>query len=386
MTEPSGTEARSTPLDGIRGVAIFIVLVHNSAWIAGESTRFLLKLATAITATGWLGVQLFFALSGYLITGILLDTKGSPDYFRSFYIRRSLRIFPLYYAFLLAMLVVALTLGSTAVIGPPPWYYWVYLQNWVSPLAAGYHGLAHLWSLAVEEQFYLAWAPVVWWLSRRGLTRLSVLLILVTPFIRAAIRAAGMPDNAAYEFTIARWDALAVGALIALLVRDDAATRRLARWWGPITVGAAAALALLVAVQHGFHQDGWGTQVLGQSLVAILSGSLIVAATATGPAAPVRVQRALSHPSLVVLGKYSYAMYMLHMPITRLLEPVLGEVVRGTDTPFRLLRLALYIGLVLGLSLLGAIVSWRVLERPFLDLKDRFAPRPQSALSTAPLR
>lgn len=379
--------ARSLPLDGLRGIAVLIVVIHNSAWIAGESQQFLLKLVSAFTATGWLGVQVFFALSGFLITGILVDTVGRPGYFRSFYLRRSLRIFPLYYVFLLLVLGLALTLGASATFAAPPWYYWVYLQNWFTPFHDSPHALAHLWSLAVEEQFYLLWALVVWGVSRRSLVRLCLGLLLVTPIIRLLLREAGLPQITAYDFTIARWDALAAGALVALLVRESHGRELLARWQGWAVAGAALGVAAVVAIQHGFHQDGLGTQVFGQSGIAVISAG-IIAMTAVGPAdRHSRLRHALSGPGLRTLGKYSYAMYIFHLPITRVLEPVLGEAVRGPDTPWRFLRLALYVALVLGLTLACALASWRWIEQPCLAWKERIAPRPgESARVESPVR
>jgi peptidoglycan/LPS O-acetylase OafA/YrhL len=386
-TQPS--DARLLPLDGVRGLAVLIVIIHNSAWIAGESRHFVLKLANAITATGWIGVQLFFVLSGYLITGILLDTKGAPQFFRSFYLRRILRIFPLYYVVIALVIVIAPRLAwSTAwadAIGHSHrWAYWVYLQNWVTT-SPGIDALSHTWSLAVEEQFYLVWPLVVWFMSRRGLRSLCLLTMLVTPFIRLGLRLSGMDQSVAYVFTIARWDALAAGALVAILLREKGGRGWLERWQGRVAVSAAVALAALVAVERGFHSFELWVQVVGQTLIAVLSACLIGYAVEQGPKRPRRLQAFLSLPWLRTLGKYSYAMYLLHQPIQQLLTPLLEEAVRGPDTPWRLLRLALYILLVLGLTFVGALVSWRVVEKPFLDLKDRIAPR-YSARSTAPLR
>ena len=154
--------ARHVPAaDGVRGLAILVVLIHNAAWINAGTGSFLLKLTLAITSTGWVGVQLFFVLSGYLITGILVDALGSPRYFRHFYIRRTLRIFPLYYAALLVALFVVPQVAQVpawaAAARQNQWWYWSYLSNWGAPFGHGIAGLPHFWSLAVEEQFYLCW-------------------------------------------------------------------------------------------------------------------------------------------------------------------------------------------------------------------------------------
>jgi peptidoglycan/LPS O-acetylase OafA/YrhL len=386
-TRPS--DDRVLTLDGVRGLAVLIVIIHNSAWIAGESRLFVLKLANAVNATGWIGVQLFFVLSGFLITGILLDTKGTPHFFRSFYLRRILRIFPLYYVVVMLVIVIAPLLAwspawADAIRQSHRWAYWLYLQNWITT-SPGIDALSHTWSLAVEEQFYLLWPLVVWFTSRRGLTALCLVTLVVTPFIRLGLRVAGMDQSVAYVFTIARWDALAAGAVVAILVRREGGRALLARWQGRIAAVAGVALAGLVAAERGFHSFDLWVQVIGQTLIAVLSACLIGYAVEEGPKAPQRLQAFLSTPWLRTLGKYSYAMYLLHQPIQQLLTPLLGEVVRGPDTPWRLLRLALYVLLVLVLTFAGALLSWRLVEKPFLDLKDRIAPR-YSARSTAPLR
>ncbi len=371
--------ARLLPLDGIRGLAVLVVIVHNSAWIAGESEQFLLKLFNAVMATGWIGVQVFFVLSGFLITGILLDTKARATYFRSFYIRRVLRIFPLYYVVIFLTLVVAPFVAwspawADAVRNAHGWAYWLYVQNWITS-SLGVDALSHTWSLAVEEQFYLVWPLIVWLVGRRSLSRLCLVAMVGTPFIRLALRLSRLDQNSAYVFTIARWDALAAGALVAILIREEGGRKVLARWQGRAAGLAGIALVALVLMEHGFHSFDLPVQIIGQSLIAILSASLIALAVDEGPRAPRQLQVFLSTDTLRILGKYSYAMYLFHQPIQQFLTPILGDQVRGADTPWRLVRLSIYLLSVLLLTLLAALVSWRVIEKPFLDLKDRIAPR-----------
>ncbi len=370
-------------LDGVRGLAILVVLIHNAAFIMGPSDALILKLTTTITGTGWTGVQLFFVLSGFLITGILLDARGSPKFFRTFYLRRTLRIFPIYYAFLaVAFFVVPFFADQdwTAVARRNQWWYWTYLSNWGGALGYGIPGLSHFWSLAVEEQFYLLWPVLVFTLSRRGLTGLCAVLIGATPLLRLLLRASGLPELAGYEFTIARWDALAFGAVLAILLRDEAGRawlRPRAAW-----IAGAAVLGLLavVGIERGFPERSLLVQVAGQTLVAALGASLIyfsvVPVPPPGAAASLRV--ALSARWLRFLGKYSYAIYVLHFPIHILVSRHVAGIVNAVDGPARLLRLALYVPSISALSILAALVSWRVIEKPFLDLKERFAPRETS--------
>ncbi len=376
---------RVAALDGVRGLAILVVLIHNAAFIMGSSDALILKLTTTITGTGWTGVQLFFVLSGFLITGILLDARGSPTFFRTFYLRRTLRIFPLYYVFLaVAFFVVPLFAdhGWTGVARRNQWWYWTYLSNWGGALGYGIPGLSHFWSLAVEEQFYLLWPLLVFALSRRGLTALCAVLIGATPLLRLLLRVSGLPELAGYEFTIARWDALAFGAVLAILVREEAGRawlRPRAPW-----IGGAAVLGLVavMGVERGFPERALLVQVAGQTLAAALGASLIYFSVVpfrpspSGAAASLRAS--LSAPWLRFLGKYSYAIYVLHFPIHILVSRHVAGFVNAVDGPARLLRLALYVPSISALSIVAALISWRVIEKPFLDLKERFAPRETS--------
>lgn len=373
-------DARSTTrvaaLDGVRGAAIFIVLVHNAGFVLRGSTAVLPKIASAITVTGWIGVQLFFVLSGFLITGILMDARGSPRFFRTFYLRRTLRIFPLYYIFLAAaflLVPLAAELPSwSATAHRNQWWYWLYASNWGSPLGHDVPGLSHFWSLAVEEQFYVVWPLVVFLLSGRALIGLCVTIIVTAPLARWILHTFAMPVLASYEFTFARWDALAFGAVLAIVLRDGAGRAWLARRAGPLAATALAALGLLVLVERGFHEDDVAVQIAGQSLVAALFAWVIYASSA-----PVAggVRAGLSAPWLRFLGKYSYAIYVFHYPIHRIGSYYFSDAVNGADTNWRLLRLAGYVGAVAATSIVAAVLSWRLLEKPFLDLKDKLAPR-----------
>lgn len=367
-------------LDGVRGVAIAIVLIHNASFVLHDNTAFLPKLASAIAATGWVGVQLFFVLSGFLITGILLEARGSRGFFRTFYIRRTLRIFPLYYVFLaVAILVLPAILNPsswTTVATENQWWYWTYTANWGSPLGHGIPYLSHFWSLAVEEQFYLVWPLLVFLLPPGGLIAVCTVAIVATPLVRLALHAAGLPAPALYEFTIARWDALAAGAVMAILLRDARGRRLLARHMKYAGIAALLSLVLFVLIRRGFHGHDLAVQVLGQSLIAVLAATLIYICVEPSS----RIERALRNAFaahwLRFLGKYSYAIYVFHFPIHQFASTRLANAVNGPDTNWRLLRLAIYVSGIGALSILAAMLSWRVIEKPCLDLKNRLAPRP----------
>lgn len=373
--------------DGVRGLAILVVVAHNCEFVERSSANVLLKLTGAITATGWVGVELFFVLSGFLISGILLDSRGTPRYFRNFYIRRVLRIFPLYYTVLfLALFVfphVANVPAWTAIARENQWWFWSYLSNWGAVLGHSVPGFPHFWSLAVEEQFYLAWPLLVFILSRRGMTGLCAIMLAATPLLRLALHQLGFSSGAGYELTVTRWDALAAGALLALFMRDDPSQRRLAPWMKWITIASGVALVLLTLYEHGFHADDVLVQVWGQSLIAILSTSLLYYCVTVPAGAARHVQRVMSAAWLRFFGKYSYAIYVFHVPIHTILAFYAADELNAGSGQARFVKLVIYLACVLGLSTLAALVSWRVLEKPFLDLKDRLAPRGEGSVAAA---
>src|SRR5580700_9993704 len=171
-------------LDALRGLAVLLVLLHNTNIYPSWHLGF-------ISDNGWMGVDLFFVLSGFLITGILLDTKQSAEYFKNFYARRCLRIWPLYYSALLFMFVILPLLRPTeaaAIFAPrssPWWAYPLYLQNFLVPIPSKATGLLGVtWPLAVEEQFYLCWPLAVRFCTESQLRRITLGVICLSPVLR----------------------------------------------------------------------------------------------------------------------------------------------------------------------------------------------------------
>jgi peptidoglycan/LPS O-acetylase OafA/YrhL len=334
-------------LDGLRGLAILAVLLHHTTGNLG--------------APGWLGVTLFFALSGYLITGILLDTKGAPGYFSSFYARRTLRIFPLYYA----------TLALLAVIGAPvAWSDWAYLSN-VQLARSGWPAAptptAHLWSLAIEEQFYLVWPFVVLLLSRARLRTLALGLVVGSLALRALVLAVGgtHASVAAYVLTPMRADALAVGAWLAAAVRGRPSMRAAVhRHAGEVALWAAVAVGICVLVPPFASAYTVAMQTVGYTAASVGSAALLALAIHDHPA-----MRWASWGWLRTLGLYSYGLYVLHYPIALAVESL------GAG------RFAA--PLTLTLSGLAAFASYHLLEQPARRLK-RYVPRPPPVHSLGP--
>src|SRR5579885_3225639 len=175
------TTSHIPALDGLRGIAILLVLwFHFRGYLGGEPIQCTLAI---IGEFGWIGVDLFFVISGFLITRILLQTKEKPDYFRSFYTRRALRIFPLYYASLAVLFLAPMSFMSHSLpVAHDRLWFWIYLANW-NPLFEQIRpgSAAHFWSLSVEEQFYLVWPLLVWALSRKQFERVVMLVICTAP-------------------------------------------------------------------------------------------------------------------------------------------------------------------------------------------------------------
>ena len=369
---------RSPALDGVRGLALVIVVVHNTAWVSGPSSQLAVKLYTAAAAAGWVGVQLFFVLSGLLITTILLNTRDSPEYFRRFFLRRALRIFPLYYVAIASTVLLAKTVATNTAwadsVSRHQWAYWAYLSNWTEPLVGGIPGLPHVWSLAVEEQFYLLWPVVLWRMPLPALRGLALAILVAAPAVRFGMLSAGMSPLSVYSFTIARADALVVGALLALCLRDAPLRTRLLRWLPAITVVVTLLLGGLILRQHGLHHDETAVLIVGQSLVALLAACLIAWTQYDDVPMGVKVGDLLNNTILRDLGKYSYGVYLVHVPLHVLLRGYFTPFVRASDGPLHLPRLVAYTLLVLTFSYVVARITWRLIEHPALRLKNRWAP------------
>lgn len=375
-------------MDGVRGIAILLVMVFHIAETnhiyaaTGAITRPLL----ATILYGWAGVDLFFVLSGFLITGILLNARTSPHRFENFYMRRVLRIFPLYYAVLVLLFVVApfvprLYTEGIQTARQHQWWYWSYLTN--LPLSREHYDwipwpTTHLWSLAVEEQFYLVWPTVVFFTptNRRLFVTCLIGVGVSLAFRFWAILFSAVPLGA-YFSTIARMDALLVGAAISVLFLGGGLTARrvqLAR----LSAIAAALLIIVLKVSESRLPGGQATfQIIGYLLNATVAGGLIsVAATADQRS---RLSGVLRTRVLAFFGRYSYALYIFHVLVIAALNQVyrLRPVDAGpVATELSWARLLTWSSIYFAITIAGAMVSWRLLESPFLRLKDRFAPRP----------
>jgi peptidoglycan/LPS O-acetylase OafA/YrhL len=353
-------------LDALRGIAIALVVVMHF----GVAADFVRRSAHArlgrylerLFYLGWAGVDLFFVLSGFLITSILLATRDQPHYFRSFYARRALRILPLYYTAVLLVVVVVPRLwpaeASSLVADARSGQIWLWTYslniadtfNWIG--SAGV--LAHFWTLAIEEQYYLVWPSIVKVLSERRLFLLCGALAVGALCFRIVWVVSGFPDgwDGAYRFTLTRVDALAIGSACAVIVRRRPADPRLAS-----IVTAAAALTMVpigcaVLILPRFYPSEFFVVTFGHSMLAFLFGCLVIAGARR--TAPVSGRWAV----LRWLGKYSYGIYVWHWPLHR----VMGMHLQAF-TPIAFLSIGIAGSLLLGYA------SYHVIEAPFLRLR-----------------
>jgi peptidoglycan/LPS O-acetylase OafA/YrhL len=364
-------------LDGIRGIAILPVIVYHTVLYGGIHPISRVDQAfVRLSLFGWCGVDLFFVLSGFLITGILHDTRGSVGYFRNFYTRRILRIFPLYYGFLVLFFLVlpCLLPESTRPGSSGQIWYWSYLVNvefarrgWpIDPI------IGHFWSLAVEEQFYLFWPLVVLLCQRRRLVNLCCVMITGALVSRITMRMLGH-DVAAYVLTVCRVDDMAFGGLLALIARDPRVFPKLLRW-SKLTIPLAfTIITILWARKSGYNAQERLMQTIGYSMLALLFASVVALGLTSSP--QTNWSRLMSHRFLRFFGRYSYGLYVLHHPIIFLLRQYMGVNIYPTIFGSQLPGQFAFSILVTGASLISAMLSWHLFESQFLKLKARFPYR-----------
>jgi peptidoglycan/LPS O-acetylase OafA/YrhL len=386
-------------LDGLRGLAIILVMICHFT-VLDPHTR-LDSALLGLAKNGWIGVDLFFVLSGFLITGILFDAKGSDGFFRNFYARRTLRIFPLYYAVVFVTLVVLprVPLGIARdygrLDGSPAWY-WFYLSNFHQAHLHHYSSkvLGVSWSLAIEEQFYLLWPAVVFLFSRKALMRIAAGLVMAGIASRVlAIELMQDPSAALYMLTPCRMDGLAIGAFVALWLRrpvppvsSPALSRSVpVRTPALLVVFILAMLATILLFTHDLVVGGRDlSQALLYFTLNLACGALLLLVLAARRGSLITMF--FEAPLPRAFGRYSYALYLFHLPIATLLHdhglaPARFPTLAGSELPGQLI----FYLIATAIALAAAMASWNLFERHFLKLKRLFPTRHQAGGGVFPV-
>ena len=368
----SVSAARSPELDGLRGLAILlVVLAHYGATLSRSSLP--QHIFRSICDFGWTGVDLFFVLSGFLITRILLRSKGAENYFSAFYARRVLRIFPLYYV---SLLILFLLVMPNLPMAPNPTFwkrmsYFVYIQNWLTPE----QWMGQYWTLGVEEQFYLLWPLVVFCVPRGRILRIALGFSVVAIVLRCSMLALHVDSEFIGDNTFTRMDALLIGAASACLLRDTLWVVRLGAWAKGLFVSPAVVLPALYLVNRSLDRKSTLIASIGYTLIDLSFAALLLALVSTADK-PSVLQRFFGSSIMRTLGRYSYALYIWHIFVRALVGHFERNVVH--------LRLPWFldIPLMIGVTLLVSMLSYDLIEQPFLSLKRYFEP----TFAPAPLR
>jgi peptidoglycan/LPS O-acetylase OafA/YrhL len=362
-------------LDALRAFGITMVILDHT-WPSPREFSRVLNLS-------WILMDSFFVLSGFLIAGILLDSRSRPDYYRTFYGRRALRILPVYYL-LLIVVTCAISLHGTGYLysGIPAlykwgstWWYFVYLGNippaitGVAPTAAGF-SLAPLWSLQIEEQFYLLFPLLVYRLKLKTLARTLICLACLSPIVRIALYWL-YPANPGIQYVLlpCRMEGLALGALIAIRFRMG--PWHLSKRTLTLMAIALVAITCLCGAWSGYDFRTPFNRTIGFLISPIACAYVVLWLIRFRGS---RLTACLRIPFLRHIAKISYAAYLFHTPVAAALVPISAVLGFGALGRGYLRMVAVFV-----LTLALASLSWRFFEGPLLQLKERLVPRRTAA-------
>lgn len=348
-------------LDGVRGLAIALVIVWHYIGVPLEGEGLFAAIIRGATRLTYSGVDLFFVLSGFLIGRILMEAKGSTNFFKVFYIKRVFRIFPLYYLLIIGYLLFI----ATGLDGWVPWLFGESLPMWSYPLFLqnlfmvdhfGPHFLGISWSLAVEEQFYLLLPLTIFLIPRKAVPWIAIIGILAAPVIRYVL-----PGQLGFVVLFARMDSLLAGVLLAWLYLEKdawALVKQHSNWlWLPL-LGciAAASLLSLRIISYG---------PLNPSMLTLLYTSAVALALARPDSG---IAGGLRSSWLSYLGKISYGIYIYHQVVAGVVFKLVLDSEPGIGSIPELLTTSLCVAVTLGVA--SASFYW--FEKPILRLGKRY--------------
>ncbi len=358
-------DAYCLALDGIRGLAILAVTLYRLCKEFDPEAHPVLAMVRRFAPAGERGVDLFFVLSGFLITAILLRTKNDPHYFRNFMVRRVLRIFPLYLLSLILGILVIPNLFETTTFDMArreQLFLWTYTSNlrmaWLNSWCFG--AFDHFWSLAVEEHFYLVWPAVVLLLTRRQLGIACIVIIVGVAFARSVAAMDSHFDVAVSVATFFRADGLSFGALLAILLTSSVNKTMIHR-------ASWIALTLLFPILIGIAVSGMRMFELPSTLcpaTCFAGMAVVLLGSRSNPIVKLFESRCLR-----MLGKYSFGMYVVQLPLVTMLPLASFSEHLAAD---RIVGSMIYVVSMFTAILLLAMVSFHCFESHFLRLKKHF--------------
>lgn len=346
-----------------------------------KSPHFAVRLLGYLTAAGWTGVVLFFTLSGFLITGSLWDSRGNQHWFRNFYARRFLRILPLYYTALALSAIGLFEAWHNLHLLQKLFTYVLFLQNmpWLDSASVAIPSplpLYHLWSMAVEEQFYLLWPCVLLLVhNRRSAFRLCAWVFVASAAFRVVIF--GLPQISLQhsypyrDFLLTHAGEFALGACLAFAWRDPK-DKSIARFALPALLIGLAVYVLSSLICHSFSWDLNLQYVLGLTGASLAAVALLALALQDGV-----LRRLCSISPLRFMGRISYGFYIFHILLQGFIDAISRHIVHtNSGSSYQIARLLV----AFPLSLLVSWISFHLLETPFLRLKRHFPMRPPLAV------
>jgi peptidoglycan/LPS O-acetylase OafA/YrhL len=340
------------------------------------------RVIVRVTNYGSFGVELFFVLSGFLITGILYDSWHKPNYFRNFYARRSLRIFPLYYGvlvlvFFVAPLIPILRGEELSYLVDRQAWAWLYGINiyLAKEGSWSFSYIEHFWSLAIEEHFYLFWPLVVFFAGKRPRTLMAVSLTIAVGAMLARLTGhiLGLNWWTTYVLTPFRLDGLALGAFLAVAARQPGGLARMAASLPAVAAAGGALLAVSYIFPGPVLSQGMPLVApVRSALIQVLLACLLVWALVAPEESAVK--RFFCSRAMVFLGAYSYGLYVYHHFFSFYLSHNNTDVELGRWLGSHGLAVAVQATGGMAASLALAYVSYELYEKRFLKMKRFFAP------------
>jgi peptidoglycan/LPS O-acetylase OafA/YrhL len=363
MTASTATvtaRSRIIELDGVRGIAILLVLAYHTSIRMPQEPATAAAYFVRLNTLSWSGVDLFFVLSGFLICGSLIDSRNTPTYFSSFYLRRACRILPLYWVMLAALYILnrfGVTETHQSLL--PITYYLTFTQN-ISTFIHGWgNSFSQTWSLAIEEQFYLTAPLIIWFTPQRLLRRVLLILVCIAIMARSVYALnAFEPATSVYVMMPFRMDALLLGALAAMALREPETRQWLQR--NNATIYAILSLLSLAAGTMLIRKLGLGSMIVitgGFSVLASMYAVFLLLALQEGP-----IRRICRAAILRKFGVLAYGLYLLHLAIPDFLLQAFGAHQLLTNW-YDWAVFILSMGVVFAL----ASLSWRYFESPIIE-------------------